>query len=40
MPQTIRDVLTRYDCRSDGKFADDERMIGGVMIPASMERAC
>lgn len=37
---TIREVLTRYACMFPSKCAADERMMGGVMIPASMAREC
>lgn len=39
-PQTINEVDTRYRCTSGGRFAEPERIMGGVMTPASMERAC
>ena len=40
IPQTIREVDTIYCCVSVDRFAFTPRIIGGVMIPANMERAC
>lgn len=42
IPQTIREVETRYCCKSGGKLAPPvvDRMIGGVITPASIESAC
>lgn len=39
-PETIKEVDTRYCSVAVEKLADVERMIGGVMIPASMAKAC
>ena len=40
MPHTISDVETRYwDVRAS-KFAAPPRMMGGVMMPASMDSEC
>lgn len=40
MPETIKEVETRYWVMDASKLALDAMMIGGVMIPASIERAC
>ena len=40
MPQTIRDVDTRYCEVIGSKFAAPPRMMGGVITPANIERAC
>lgn len=39
-PQTISEVETRYCCMSSVKLAALARMMGGVMMPANMARAC
>ena len=42
MPQTMSEVDTRYCWSSTDKFAPPGplRMIGGVMMPASIDKAC
>ena len=40
MPQTMSEVETRYCCISSVRFAALARMMGGVMMPANMARAC
>lgn len=40
IPETIRDVETRYWVISAEKLALLARMIGGVMMPASMASEC
>ena len=40
MPQTIREVETRYWVIVASKFALLEMIMGGVIIPASIARAC
>ena len=42
MPQTISDVETKYCCCEVVKLAPavPDRMIGGVIMPASIANAC
>ena len=40
IPQTIKEVETRYWVVVASKFALLEMIIGGVMIPANIARAC